>query len=58
MKTVIAAMFSMLFLAGCGVDGAPLRPSFNAGLSVGASGMAPNASVGLRKGPVSLGVAL
>ncbi len=58
MKTMIAMMFSLLLVAGCGVDGAPLRPSLNAGLSLGASGLAPSASVGVRKGPVSLGVAL
>ncbi len=58
MKTWIALMASMALLAGCGVDGEPLRPSFNAGLSVGTSGVTPGASVGLSKGPLSLGVAL
>ncbi|MDR9483797.1 MULTISPECIES: hypothetical protein [Sediminimonas] len=58
MKVLISLMIAMAVLSGCGVDGAPLRPSLNAGVSVGTSGVTPGASVGLRKGPFSLGVAL
>jgi len=58
MKVLISLMIAMAVLTGCGVDGEPLRPSLNAGVSVGTSGVTPGASVGLRKGPFSLGMAL
>lgn len=43
-------------LAGCGADGAPMRPSANVGLSVGSGGVSPSASVGATNGSVSVGV--
>ena len=58
MKLVSALVTALVLLAGCGVDGEPLRPTLNAGLSAGKGGVAPAASVGVRKGPFSLGVAL
>mgnify|MGYP006286328625 CR=1 FL=1 len=58
MKVATALAMALAILSGCGVDGEPLRPTFNAGLSVTGDGVAPGASVGVRKGPFSLGVAL
>ena len=58
MKALIFGGFSLILLAGCGVEGAPVRPSFDAGVSVSPGGIYPSASVGLNKGPVSLRVGL
>lgn len=43
-------------LAGCGADGAPMRPNANVGLSVGTGGVSTSASVGASNGTVSVGV--
>ncbi|WP_341368157.1 hypothetical protein [Yoonia sp. BS5-3] len=45
-------------LAACGADGDPLQPNANVGLSIGAGGISPNASVGASNGNVSLGLNL
>lgn len=45
-------------LAACGVDGAPVRPVANAGVSVGTSGVSARARVGLRKGPLGVSIGL
>jgi len=42
-------------LAGCGVDGEPVAPAFNAGVGLGTQGVSASGSVGIRKGPFSIG---
>ena len=51
--TFIMALAAM---AGCGADGAPMRPNANIGLSIGSGGVSPSASVGASNGTVSVGV--
>ncbi|MDD9706405.1 hypothetical protein PVW53_00425 [Seohaeicola sp. SP36] len=58
MKALILCGLSLILLAACGVEGAPVRPSLDAGVSVTRGGIYPSASVGLNKGPVSLRVGL
>ena len=55
-KLALIAAFGTL--TSCGADGDPLRPSANPGLSIGPSGVSPNASVGASNGTVSAGVNL
>lgn len=52
------AFMSFVFLVSCGVDGEPIRPSLNGGVSINSSGVYPSASVGLNKGPLSLRLGL
>ncbi|HSG55129.1 hypothetical protein ACFQ3C_13265 [Seohaeicola saemankumensis] len=58
MKAFIFGSLCLLALAACGVEGAPLRPSLDAGVSITPGGIYPSASVGVNKGPVSLRVGL
>ena len=50
----LSILFSVGLLAGCGVDGEPLQPSVNAGVSVTPDGAYPSASVGVSTGPLSV----
>lgn len=52
---VVIACF---FLAACGVDGEPVRPNVNAGVNINKNGIYPSASVGVAKGPLSIGLGL
>ena len=54
----IASMMIVAVLAGCGADGAPVRPTANLGLSLGPAGITPTASVGGTSGPVAVSVDL
>ena len=58
MKALIVGALSLAMLAACGVVGAPVRPSLDAGVSITPGGIYPSASVGVNKGPVSLRVGL
>ncbi len=49
---------ALLALTACGIDGAPITPSMNVGVTVSSDGVTPRASVGVRKGPLSVGVGL
>lgn len=49
---------SASLLAACGVAGAPVRPSLDAGVSVSPSGIYPSVGMGVSKGPVSMRVGL
>lgn len=57
MRALITGL-SVLVLVSCGVDGAPLKPSARAGVSIGSNGVSTNASIGASKGPVSIKVGL
>lgn len=55
----LAALIAVLFLANCGVDGAPIKPSGSIGIGIGSNGkVSTGANVGVKKGNVSVGVSL
>ncbi|MCD1626176.1 MAG: hypothetical protein ACU0B7_09520 [Paracoccaceae bacterium] len=58
MKALVICGLSLTLLAACGVESAPVRPSLDAGVSIGRGGIYPSASVGVAKGPVSVRVGL
>jgi len=58
MKALVIYGLSLTLLAACGVEGAPVRPSLDAGVSITRGGIYPSASVGVNKGPVSVRVGL
>jgi len=49
---------SLFALASCGADGTPLRPTASGTVTVTPSGVHTGGTVGLRKGPVSIGISL
>ncbi len=58
---MIRVLFGFLLLAGvagCGADGEPVQPSVITSVSVGTNGVSAATGVGLRKGPLSIGLAL
>lgn len=54
-KLVILAA---LALSACGVDGEPVQPTGGVNVSLTPSGVGLGASVGLRKGPLTIGLGL
>ena len=48
--TAITALLGLL--TACGVDGEPVRPTLNGGVTISGNGIYPSASIGLNKGPV------
>jgi hypothetical protein len=50
----IIAFGLLTALAACGAGGEPIKPTLNAGVSVGTVGVNSNVSVGARKGPFSV----
>ena len=54
----IVLILTTAALAGCGADGAPLKPTANLGLSIGSGGVRTGASVGASNGTVSVGVVI
>lgn len=51
-----ALIFVLLGLAACGVDGEPVQPSGGVNVTLSNSGIGLGANVGVRKGPLTLGV--
>jgi hypothetical protein len=58
MRAMIFGGLALILVAACGVEGAPVRPSLDAGVSITPGGIYPAASVGVNKGPVSVRVGL
>ncbi|WP_299968230.1 hypothetical protein [uncultured Roseobacter sp.] len=52
------ALAAAAFLAGCGVDGEPVAPQINGGLTINKNGIYPSASVGVNRGPLSVWLGL
>ena len=48
------AFGTLMALVACGVDGEPVQPTLNAGVSLGSGGVNTNVSVGAQKGPFSV----
>ena len=44
------------FLAGCGAEGEPLRPTAKLGFGIGLGGISPKISLGAKGSPVGIGV--
>jgi hypothetical protein len=49
---------AVLSLAACGVDGEPVQPQGGVNVSLSGAGVGLGANVGLRKGPLSVGLGL
>lgn len=58
MKRTALALCTFALLAACGADGPPMRPTANAGVSIGTGGVSTNASVGATNGVFSMGLRL
>ncbi|KEJ89724.1 hypothetical protein DSW25_05735 [Sulfitobacter donghicola DSW-25 = KCTC 12864 = JCM 14565] len=54
-KLVILGAF---LLAACGVDGEPVQPTGGVNVSLSPSGVGLGANVGLKKGPLRIGLGL
>lgn len=58
MLRFLAVGLSFTMLAGCGADGEPVRPTASGSVTVTPSGVSTGATVGVVKGPVSIGISL
>jgi len=47
------ALIAVAALASCGVDGAPIKPTVNAGFNVGSGGVKTGVNLVASKGPLS-----
>jgi hypothetical protein len=56
--TRILAFVSLTGLAACGVDGEPIPPTVDAGVTINSSGVYPSARIGLNTGPFWLRLGL
>ncbi len=56
MKRMSIGVLALVVLTGCGVDGAPFRPTANAGVSIGTGGISADCSIGTTNGTVSVKV--
>jgi len=54
MRKWILTLMAVAIVSACGVDGEPVQPSLNAGVSVSNSGVHTRGGVGLNKGPFGL----
>ena len=52
----ILVMTAILALAGCGVEGDPVRPSLTTTVSAGSGGVSAGVRTGVRVGAANLGV--
>ena len=48
------ALIAFMALASCGVDGAPIKPTVNAGINVGSGGVKTGVNLGASKGLLSV----
>ena len=48
------ALIAFTALASCGVDGAPIKPTVNAGINVGSGGVKTGINLGASKGLLSV----
>ena len=58
MKKTIITLCALTFVAACGADGPPMRPTANAGVSIGTGGVSTNVGVGATNGTFSVGLSL
>jgi hypothetical protein len=55
---ILFALTGLLLLAGCGVDGAPIRPSLNTQITIDPDGVSTKANLGLTRGNLKIGLGL
>ena len=48
------ALIAVAALASCGVDGAPIKPTVNAGINAGSGGVKTGVNLGASTGPLSV----
>ena len=58
MMRPIFALIILAFVAACGANDPPFRPSGNVGVSVGPNGVSPNVGVGATNGIFNVGLSL
>jgi hypothetical protein len=49
-------LLCLIVLAGCGADGEPVHPRASIGIGIGSGGIHAGGTVGVTKGPLSVGV--
>ena len=54
----ILSVLSLLALVACGADGEPVQPHAGVNIGIGASGVHAGGTVGVSRGPLSVGVSL
>ena len=57
MKRVIAVL-CLAVLTACGADGEPVQPTMNTGIGITPDGVKVRTGVGVKTGPVSVGLGL
>ncbi|WP_295313753.1 hypothetical protein [Roseobacter sp.] len=58
MTRLTVALALTALVAACGVDGEPVRPTVNGGVTISNSGVYPSATISLSRWPVWIGVGL
>ena len=58
MTKTIYAFCVLAFVAACGANDPPIRPTANAGVSIGTGGVSTNVGVGATNGTLSFGLSL
>jgi len=57
-KLMVLSVVALSALAGCGVDGDPVQPTGGVNIALTPSGVGLGANVGLKKGPLRIGLGL
>jgi hypothetical protein len=58
MKRVVLSVLFVASLSACGVDGEPIKPDVNAGVTITPNGVYPTAGVRVGQGPFSFRLGL
>ena len=58
MKRTVFALCALAFVAACGANDPPFRPSGNVGVSIGPNGVSPNVGIGATNGTFNVGLSL
>jgi hypothetical protein len=58
MIRILSVLAVFATLAACGADGEPVRPSANLNIGIGSGGVHTGASVGVSRGPITVGVGI
>ena len=58
MKKAVFFLCALAFVAACGANDPPFRPSGNVGVSIGPNGVSPNVGIGATNGTFNVGLSL